>query len=133
MLRTGKVVSAAHGKLEVCFQRPEACAHCQACGEVHESLVTIPGQAPVGSWIDVDMPEQQVLKASMLAYVIPLLMLLGGIVLGMALFSQEALAAVTGIVCMGLSWFVLRLIDSRMRHQDIWQPRILAVHEGEQA
>ncbi|MBQ9263884.1 MAG: SoxR reducing system RseC family protein [Clostridia bacterium] len=129
MMRTGKVVSAANGLLEVCFERPEACAHCKACGEVHESLVTIPGVAPIGSWVDVDMPEKQVLKASVLAYVIPLIMLLAGIALGMALFSQEALAAVTGILCMGLSWFVLRLIDKRMRTQDIWQPKILAVRE----
>ena len=131
MLRTGKVVSASHGKLEVCFERPEACAHCKACGEVHESLVTIPGNAPVGSRIDVDMPEKQVLKASAIAYVIPLLLLIGGIAAGQALFHQEALSAVCGLVCMGLSWFILRLIDTKMRGKDIWQPKILAVHEEE--
>ena len=78
MLRTGRVVSARDGELEVCFERPEACAHCGACaGQPHESLVRIPGDAPVGRWIDVDMPEGQVLKASLLAYVIPLVMLPG--------------------------------------------------------
>ena len=28
MLRSGKVVAAENGVLEVCFERPEACAHC---------------------------------------------------------------------------------------------------------
>ena len=31
MLRSGKVVAAENGVLEVCFERPEACAHCESC------------------------------------------------------------------------------------------------------
>ena len=131
MLRTGKVVAQKNGMLEVCFERPEACAHCQACGEAHESLVTIPGDAPVGSRIDVDMPEKQVLKASAIAYVIPLLMLLAGLALGTALFHQEAAAAILGLGGMGLGFLALRFIDRHMRHRDLWQPRIVAVHEEE--
>ena len=69
MLRTGRVVSAKDGELEVCFERPEMCVHCNGCvGHTHESLVKIPGDAPVGRRIDVDMPEGQVLKASVLAF-----------------------------------------------------------------
>lgn len=132
MLRTGKVVSAKNGELQVCFERPEACQHCQVCGEMHESLVTIPGNAPVGSRIDVDMPEKQVLKASFLAYVIPLLMLLAGLALGELLFQTETWAALLGILCMGASWFVLRLIDRRMRARAGWHPQIVAVHPEEE-
>ena len=130
MLRTGKVVAASGGELEVCFERPEACARCGACGgQKEETLVKIPGSVPVGRWIDVDMPEVQVLKASALAYVLPLLMLLGGLALGSVLFSQEALWAVTGIACMGVSWLLLRLMEKRLRRRDTWQPKIVAVHE----
>ncbi len=132
MIRTGKVVSAGNGELQVCFERPEACAHCQACGEAHESLVAIPGSAPVGSRIDVDMPEKQVLKASFLAYVIPLAMLLAGIAAGGAVFRSDAGAAVCGIACMGLSWFVLRLLDKRVKQNAAWRPTIIAVHEKEE-
>ena len=133
MLRTGRVVSAMNGDVEVCFERPEACARCGACHEhKHESLVKIPGDAPVGSWVDVDMPEKQVLKASLLAYVLPLLMLLAGLTLGSVLFEKEALWALTGIACMGLSWGALRVIDRRVRRAG-WQPRILAVHEDQPA
>ena len=130
MLRSGKVVAAENGVLEVCFERPEACAHCGQCaGQKKETLVKVPGDAPVGRWIDVDMPEGQVLKASMLAYVMPLLMLLGGLALGSVIFENDLLKALTGIVCMGLSWLVLRLIDKNMRHRDRWQPKIVNVHD----
>ena len=130
MLRTGKVVAAADGEMEVCFERPEACAHCGACGgQKEKTLVKIPGSVPVGRWIDVDMPEGQVLKASVLAYVLPLVMLLAGLALGSVIFAQEALWAVTGVGCMGLSWLILRLIEKKMRSRGVWQPRIVAVHE----
>ena len=130
MLRTGKVVAAGNGQVEVCFVRPEACAHCGACaGQKEETLVTIPGSAPVGRWIDVDMPEGQVLKASALAYLLPLIMLLAGLFLGSLLFDKEALWAVCGIVCMGLAWGVLRLIEKNMRKKSVWQPKIVNIHE----
>ena len=133
MLRTGKVIAARGGELEVCFERPEACARCGACaGQKEKTLVKIPGDVPVGRWIGVDMPEGQVLKASVLAYVIPLLMLLGGIALGSALFREEVLWAVCGVASMGLSWVFLRFVDKRMKRRDIWQPKIVRVYaEGE--
>ncbi len=129
MVQSGRVVSVSGNEMKVCFERPEACAHCSACGEIHESLVTLQGSAPVGSRIEVDMPEKQVLKASFLAYVIPLLLLIAGIAAGNALFGDEIGAALTGILCMGLSWFLLRLIERRMRKNDAWHPRIIAIHE----
>jgi sigma-E factor negative regulatory protein RseC len=134
MLRTGKVVAANGGELEVSFERPEACAHCGQCGgQKEKTLVKLPGDVPVGRWIDVDMPEGQVLKASVLAYVLPLIMLLGGLALGSVLFSREALWAVTGILCMGLSWLILHLIEKHMKRRDVWQPRIVNVYgEGEE-
>ena len=130
MVRTGRVVSAQDGKLEVCFERPEMCAHCGGCaGQPQESLVRIPGDAPVGSRIDVDMPEGQVLKASFLAYVIPLAMLLLGLWLGSALFQKEAFAALAGIGCMLLSWFALRWVDGAVKKRAGWSPRIVKVHD----
>ncbi|MBR3106948.1 MAG: SoxR reducing system RseC family protein [Clostridia bacterium] len=133
MLRSGKVVAAENGVLEVCFERPEACAHCGACGgQKTETFVKIPGDAPVGRWIDVDMPEGQVLKASALAYVMPVLMLLGGLALGSVLFENDIFKALTGIVCMGLSWLILRWVEKRMKTKSVWQPKVINVYGEEE-
>ena len=133
MLRSGKVVAAENGVLEVCFERPEACAHCGQCGgQKAETFVKIPGSAPVGRWIDVDMPEGQVLKASMLAYVMPLLMLLGGLALGSVMFKNDLYSALTGIVCMGLSWLILRFVEKRMKAKSVWQPRVVNVYNEDE-
>ena len=133
MLRSGKVVAAENGVLEVCFERPEACAHCGQCGgQKGETFVKISGDVPVGRWIDVDMPEGQVLKASMLAYVMPLLMLLGGLALGSVVFENDIFKALTGIVCMGISWLVLRWVEKRMKGKSVWQPKVVNVYGEEE-
>lgn len=130
MLRTGRVVATEEGQVSVCFERPEACARCGACaGGKHHTVVRVPGQAPVGSWVDVEMPDHQVVKASALAYVLPLLALLAGVLVGSLLFESEALWALAGLIFMGLSWAALRLIDRRMEKKQDWQPRITAIHE----
>lgn len=133
MLRTGKVIARKEGFVEVCFERPEACAKCGGCeGGKHVSNVVIPGDAPVGSYVAVEMPEKQVLKASILAYVIPLCMLLLGLALGMLILKDEGLSALAGLGSMALSWFVMRMIDKKVANRKNWQPQIIAVHkEGE--
>lgn len=130
MLRTGKVIGGENGEIEVSFERPEACAHCGACrGQKEETRIRMPGDVPVGRWVDVDMPEAQVLKASVLAYVLPLALLLLGLGLGSLVFESEALRAVCGIALMACSWFVLRGIEKRMKKQPRWQPKIVSVHQ----
>ena len=130
MIRTGRVVAEKDGQIEVCFERPEACAKCGACGGgKHISQVKIPGSAPVGSMVAVDMPEGQVLKASAVAYVIPLLLLLAGIALGMLLFTNEGMWALMGLVFMGVAGIVLKKMDRGLKQKKEWQPEIVAVYE----
>ena len=118
MLRSGKVVAAENGVLEVCFERPEACAHCGQCaGQKKETLVKVPGDAPVGRWIDVDMPEGQVLKASMLAYVMPLLMLLGGLALGSVIFENDLLKDY-GVISFFYDLFISFIFKFRICRQE---------------
>lgn len=130
MIRTGRVVESMDGRVEVCFNRPEACDHCSGCaGQKHKTLVTLKGNAPLGSTVDVEMPAKQVFKASVLAYVVPMLLLFAGLALGMAVFKNEGLAALTGLVCMGLSWAILRYTEKYLQKKRNWQPYIVAIHE----
>lgn len=130
MVRTGKVVESKHGMLKVCFDRPEACQHCNACsGQKHHTLAKIPGNAPVGSFVTVDMPQGQVFKASVLAYVVPMVLLILGILLGLTLLKSEAAAALLGIGMMAVSYLLLRWIEKRLGKDPAWRPRIISVRE----
>ena len=130
MIRTGKVVEAKHGILKVCFDRPEACQHCNACtGQKHHTLAKIPGNAPVGSFVDVEMPQGQVLKASLLAYVVPAVLLIAGIAVGLEGLHSEAAAALLGVGMMALSYLLLKLMEKRLGKDPAWRPRVIAVRE----
>lgn len=134
MLRTGRVVNALDGEIEVCFDRPEACEHCNACaGQKHHTLVKVKGDAPLGSFVDVEMPAVRLLKASLLAYLAPLTLLILGVALGILLFQSEAVGAVLGVGMMGVSYGLLRLFEKKSKNVQAWQPTIAAIHEeGEQ-
>lgn len=130
MIRTGRVVSAMDGQIEVCFNRPEACDHCGGCtGQKHKTLVTMQGDAPLGSLVDVEMPARQVFKASVLAYAVPMALLIIGLAIGIWVFKNERLAALLGIGCMALSWGILHLTEKKLQQKKAWQPHIVSVHE----
>lgn len=129
MLRTGRVVDIRNGKLQVCFERPEACAHCGACaGPKEHTLAEIEGDAPLGAWVEVDLPQGQVLKASLLAYVLPLALLLAGVTCG-ALLGSEIAGAAVGIAAMLLAFLILRAYEKKLKKQTEWQPKIVRVLE----
>ena len=67
MIRSGKVIATQGITLKVCFSRLEACDSCNLCGSGRDdTTVFIKGRAEVGDRVEVDMPESQVLKVSLL-------------------------------------------------------------------
>lgn len=132
MIRTGRVTEAANGRLKVCFDRPEMCEKCGACtGHAHRELVELEGNAAVGAQVDVEMPDARIVKASALAYVIPLLGLMAGVFLGQTLLKTDAAAAAGGLIGLFLAWGGLHLADRRLGRRNAWKPRIIAVREEE--
>ena len=127
MIRTGKVVSSSGGMLKVCFERPEMCAKCGQCGEMKETLIDIPGSASPGDWVDVDLPEGQLLKLSALVYVIPLLFLLLGLFLGNALFGTETAQFICALAMTALSLAAVILYDRHLKKKGTGLPVIVSV------
>lgn len=129
MEQTGEVIDVSQGLLTIRFCRPEACENCRACsGEKHQATIQIPGDAQVGDRVTVSMPEGQVAKASLLAYAMPLCGLLLGLFAGWVLGGDipAILGAAAGLA---LSIFTLRLLDIRLRKDDRWTPKLVAVEK----
>ncbi len=133
MVRTGKVVSSDKGMLKVCFERPEMCAKCGQCGEIKETLISIPGTASPGDWVDVDLPEGQLLKFSAFVYVIPLLFLLAGLYLGKLLFGTEQGQFLCALVLTALSLGAVILYDRAQKKKGNGLPKIVSVRPGKTA
>ncbi len=132
MIQTGKVVEAKGSVLKVCFARPEMCAHCSGCGvfKENETTVTLRGNARVGDTVDVSLPEKQLLRHTLAAYMIPLGFLLAGVLLGTLISSSEILQALCGLALMGAGLGLVRLYDSAVTRKKHALPEIVAVHPG---
>lgn len=137
MTQTGEVVESKGGTLTVVFERPAACGSCNGCMSRQCTNVEIPGEASVGEWVDVEMPEKNVVGASAIAYLIPLALLIAGLMLGAALhgplgigWSKDLFAALCGGVSFGIGLVIVRCADGFLRKKTGWQPRVIAVHAG---
>ena len=131
MIRTGKVVKAEGEKLSVCFERPEMCQHCNACGHKQESLVTLHGKALPGDTVEVDMPENQLLRTSFVTYTVPVAALLLGMLLGHLLFGTETALALCGGVALVLSLGLITVYDRYLRKSKHKIPQIISIHHKE--
>lgn len=136
MLRMGTVVAQeGEAQITVEFDRPEACNECGQCGgERHAHRITIAGQAAVGDWVSVEMPDQKVVQASLLAYVIPLALLLAGLLLAGVIqpavaprMSADLFAVLCVAAALAVAFSVLHIVDRRIRGKRQWTPQIVEV------
>lgn len=131
MIRTGFVKEKKGDQLRVCFDRPEACEGCKGCAKgllPKKELLTITGQAEVGDMVDVEMPEAQMLKASMLAYAMPLALFLIGLGVGSAARLSDGVTALIALVCLGLGYAAARMIDKKLGRRRRWKTAIVNVY-----
>ncbi len=129
MVRTGRVVEADGKKMKVCFDRPEMCASCGRCGVhgQHQELVSVEGDAKAGAWVQVEMPDAQIVKVSLIAYVIPLVCLMAGLVIGQNVLGSDLWAGALGVTALGAGLLLVRLADRKLGGRPGWKPRLIQV------
>ncbi|MBQ8082212.1 MAG: SoxR reducing system RseC family protein [Clostridia bacterium] len=129
MIRTGRVVESAKGQLKVCFDRPEMCESCGACAghAAHKELITVEGEGSVGDVAAVEMPDAKIVKVSLIAYIIPLVGLMLGLLIGQTLTGTDLWAALLGVAGLALGLLIVRLADRRLGRRAEWTPKLIAV------
>jgi sigma-E factor negative regulatory protein RseC len=129
--------------------RSEACSSCQAQGACialgGSKEMEVPAlnyiRAKQGDRVEVALPESSFLKASVVTYLIPLLALLGGAVLGQSAapilgWSADAASIVLAGLGLGLAMVVVVVLNRKLADQESYIPRIVKVLpplEGEAA
>jgi len=96
-------------------------------------LLTVFGEAEVGDFVDVQMPENQVFKASLLAYAVPLVMLLAGLVAGDALGLADVWSLLLALLGLILGYALSRVAENYLRTLKKWRPTIIAAYKPEEA
>lgn len=128
MQQIGEVTAVRGEMLEVTFCRPDDCEKCHGCdGHRKPSILTIPGKANVGDAVVVELPDRTLVKASLLAYVLPVGGLLAGLAAGMIFFNSDAAAALGGFAGLGVMALVVALTEKKRRGSSAWQPVVTKV------
>ena len=135
MVRTGEVVDKESGKLLVVFERPEACERCHGCISKACANIAVEGEAEVGDIVDVALPDKSIVKASALAYLVPLALFVAGMLLGAALheslqvtMNKDVFAALCGGILLAVGLIAVYWVDRTLRQRQDWQPRVVRVH-----
>ncbi|MCL2866511.1 MAG: SoxR reducing system RseC family protein [Clostridia bacterium] len=127
--KTGLVVKALGQQLTVSFCRDTDCGKCNACFIGRKNmLITLNGEAKEGDRVVVQMPEAGILKASALAYAIPLAGLLAGLGIGNALGGNDLYTGLGGLTGLALSLLAVRLADSKVfKREDAYQMKLVGI------
>ncbi|NMD37311.1 MAG: SoxR reducing system RseC family protein [Christensenellaceae bacterium] len=132
MIRTGKVIANNNGNCEIEFVRLEACGKCRGCNLNNTpARLTMPGNYNVGDFVDVSLPNEQFLKATAVAYLIPLIGLLVGLVLGSVIpkyfdmKTSDVTTLIGGVSGLALSMLGLGVSERLRKKPAAWEPFIV--------
>ena len=128
----GRVVEVTPELTTVEIISSSACAECHASGLCGISEYTTKAvQVPTSPYKDYEVGEEVdvVLKASMghkavwIAYMIPLVILLGALLGSLACGVSEILSALVAFVAVGLYYWIIYLFRNRMRNEYVFTIR----------
>lgn len=130
MERTGTITAVSGDTLEVTFCRPGDCEKCHAClGGEKKHVLQVKGEGHVGDVAVVSLPEQTLVKASALAYLVPVAGLFAGMLFGalIAPQSETVSMAVGGVIGLAIPLIGLKATEKRRHQSGKYAPQLLRV------
>ena len=125
----GLVTSVSDGTAQIRFLRGSACAHCGACLTVGDSEmeISLPNTlgAKEGDRVAVDLSPKRVVQASLIAYAVPLVLLIAGVIIGSRFADWMGLTL--GLVACGISYLILRFVEKKSAKSKSFQPRMTRI------
>lgn len=111
------------------FQRSKQCEHCGACMSLGDQEMELSVEntlnAEVGDRVRIELSPRRVVQASLIAYAIPLILLLLGVWLGSKMHDLVGLAC--GVGACALAFLILRALEKRGGLKDRFSPRMTAI------
>lgn len=140
MNQKGYVVGIVDNKtVKIKMQKHSACESCGKCKSSKDKKDIIVEAdnsigAKIGDYVEVNMDSINVIKAAAVAYLIPLIALLGGTILSYYILSTfklnvnvEVISGVIGIILMAISGFIINANDFKFRDSRNYIPIIIKI------
>lgn len=129
MEQVGFVKNISKGKAEVEVKRISGCGGgCKSCGGCdtpsHTVFIKNNINAEIGDTVEIKGETKNILKYTLIVYMIPFAMLIIGITLGMKILknlevsNQEPLSFLIGLVFLALGYFIVKIFDRKIEEKD---------------
>jgi sigma-E factor negative regulatory protein RseC len=133
MNRVGQVIESNGDFAVIEINRTSACGSCHACDngseeskemkiKCHNTL-----EAKVGDYVEIDMENRDVLLAAFIAYGIPFIALLTGILLADQLFNSELISVIMGFSFLAIAYLMISKRESTFAQSKKYLPEIVKV------
>lgn len=115
----------------ISYIRPDACEKCGGCNAMSQnSSIILKADCREGDWVRVELPDHRFLSATAMAYVIPLILFVGGLLAGNALSGgSELWAALGALIGLGLGLVCMKLCDLLISGRPEWTPHVAEVYD----
>lgn len=116
---TGIVTEVTEKNVKARVKRTTACGeNCGSCGGACTAtyidvLALNKACAKTGDRVEIEIANKKVLSVAFLVYIMPLICLIIGDIIGNYLFSNELLSILSGIVFMAVSFFLVKIVDRK--------------------
>lgn len=140
MNQKGYIVEIVDDKtVKIKMQKHSACASCGKCAsstDKKDIIVEADNSigAKLGDYVEVNMDSINVIKAASIAYIIPLIALLGGTIAPYTLlsymnlkFNIELISGAIGLGLTAITYFIIKGKDSKFRDSRTYIPIITKV------
>lgn len=129
MEQVGFVKNVVDGKAEVEVRRISSCGGgCKSCSgcdtPIHIVTLSNDINAKVGDLVEIRGIAKDILKYTMIVYMIPFSMLLIGIIGGMKILQNygvanyEPLSFLIGIIFLALGYFIVKIFDNKIENKE---------------
>ncbi|MCR4884743.1 MAG: SoxR reducing system RseC family protein [Clostridiales bacterium] len=130
MKRIGEIKEIHGQKMTVEFCNHESCENCHGCeGGQSSAVLELDASGRVGDFAEVEMPTGNVVKASLLVYIFPLLGFLGGMGIGEALLPQYSplSSALLGALFLLFVVFWVHAGEKKRAANPVWHPTLVRI------
>jgi sigma-E factor negative regulatory protein RseC len=125
----GTVVEVRDHQAKIELRPGDECAHCCAgfmCKSGNGGLryfeVENAAEAQIGDVVEIYLPSQNVFLSAFLVYIVPLIALVAGYVIGKAASGSENVGIIAAVLALVAAYLSLRVVDSRVARASKWRP-----------
>lgn len=138
MKESGTVIEVKNGIASVEVARSAACEHCKACHLGRDAQIMVAeaqndAQAEVGDKVYIELEQKIILGAAVIVYIIPLLFLIIGYLIGSNLANwlgvsyNEEIGVAFGFSLLALSYIIVWYINKRLSITRTFEPKLTEI------